>query len=214
MEREISNLKQRASFVMVLFTMSFEDELLDLLREKSAYLEGHFLLSSGLHSPNYMQCARILQFPRIAGDLGKRIHEKLQNETGHVDLVLSPALGGIIIGHEVARSWDVPFLFCEREDGQMRLRRFEMKPGQNVVVIEDVVTTGGSTKETIAVAEKLGSKIVGIGSIVDRAATPPDFPAVFRSLLKLPLDHYQPESCPLCSKNIPLVKPGSRQISK
>jgi orotate phosphoribosyltransferase len=194
--------------------MSFEDELLNLLREKSAYLEGHFLLSSGLHSPNYMQCARILQFPKIASDLGQKIHEKLRQQTGPVDVILSPALGGIIIGHEVARSWDVPFLFCEREERQMRLRRFEMKPGQNVVVVEDVVTTGGSTKETIAVAEKLGGKIVGIGSIVDRSANPPDFPAVFRSLLKLPLDQYRSEDCPLCAKNIPLVKPGSRQISK
>jgi orotate phosphoribosyltransferase len=194
--------------------MSFEEELLNLLREKSAYLEGHFLLSSGLHSPNYMQCARILQFPRIASDLGKRIHEKLRDETGPVDIILSPALGGIIIGHEVARSWDVPFLFCEREDGQMRLRRFEIKPGEKVVVVEDVVTTGGSTKETIAVAEKLGAQVVGIGSIVDRAAKGPDFPAVFHSLLKLPLDHYQPETCPLCAKNIPLIKPGSRKISK
>jgi len=194
--------------------MSFEDELLNLLREKSAYLEGHFLLSSGLHSPNYMQCARILQFPQIASSLGQEIRKKLSSETGPVDVVLSPALGGLIIGHEVARSWDVPFLFCERENGQMRMRRFDMKPGQNVVVIEDVVTTGGSTKETIAVAESLGGKIVGIGSIVDRASKPPDFPAVFRSLLKLPLDNYQPESCPLCAKNIPLVKPGSRQSSK
>jgi len=194
--------------------MNFEQQLLELLRSKQAYLEGHFLLSSGLHSPNYMQCAKILQFPRIAEDLGRRLHEKLLSDVPSADLVLSPALGGIIIGHEVARSWDVPFLFCEREDGKMKLRRFEIQPGQKVVVIEDVVTTGGSTKETIAVAEERGAKIVGIGSIVDRAARPPEFPAVFHSLLKLPLEHYQPESCPLCEQKLPLVKPGSRQVKK
>jgi len=194
--------------------MSFEDELLDLLRTKQAYLEGHFLLSSGLHSPNYMQCAKILQFPRIAADLGRRIHEKLAGDVPALDLVLSPALGGIIIGHEVARSWDVPFLFCEREEGRMKLRRFEIRPGQRVVVIEDVVTTGGSTRETIAVAESYGAIIVGIGSIVDRGANPPHFPAVFHSLLKVPLEHYQVESCPLCEREIPLVKPGSRQAKK
>jgi orotate phosphoribosyltransferase len=194
--------------------MNSETELLELLRSKNAYLEGHFLLSSGLHSPNYMQCAKILQFPRIAEDLGRRLHEKLGPNVPAVDVVLSPALGGIIIGHEVARSWDVPFLFCEREDGQMRLRRFEIQPGRKVVVIEDVVTTGGSTKETIAVAEARGARVVGIGSIVDRAARPPEFPAVFSSLLKLPLEHYQAENCPLCAKNVPLVKPGSRQANK
>ena len=192
--------------------MKYEDQLLDIFRKKDAYLEGHFLLSSGLHSQNYMQCAKILQFPEIAADLGRRIHEKLRDAVPSVDLVLSPALGGVIIGHEVARSFNVPFIFCEREDKEFKLRRgFEIKPGQNVVVVEDVVTTGLSTKETIAVAEKEGAKIVGVGSIVDRSTKTIDFPAIYVSLLKLPLDQFRPEECPLCAKNVPLVKPGSRR---
>jgi orotate phosphoribosyltransferase len=194
--------------------MNFEQQILELFRSKQAYLEGHFLLSSGLHSPNYMQCAKILQFPRIAEDLGRSLQERLSEKVSEVDLILSPALGGVIIGHEVARAWDVPFLFCEREDGQMKLRRFEIQPGQKVVVIEDVVTTGGSTKETIAVAREKGAQVVGVGSIVDRSVKPPEFPAPFRSLLKLPLEQYQAENCPLCAKNLPLVKPGSRQAKK
>jgi orotate phosphoribosyltransferase len=194
--------------------MNFEQQILELFRSKQAYLEGHFLLSSGLHSPNYMQCARILQFPRIAEDLGTRLKDVLASDVPQVDIVLSPALGGVIIGHEVARAWDVPFLFCEREEGHMKLRRFEMQPGQRVVVIEDVVTTGGSTRETIAVAEEKGAQVVGIGSIVDRSVKPPQFPSVFHSLLKLPLEQYQADNCPFCAKNIPLVKPGSRQTKK
>jgi orotate phosphoribosyltransferase len=192
--------------------MNYEDQLLDIFRKKEAYLEGHFLLSSGLHSQNYMQCAKILQFPEIASDLGRRIHEKLREAVPVVDLVLSPALGGVIIGHEVARSYNVPFIFCEREGKEFKLRRgFEITPGQHVVVVEDVVTTGLSTKETIAIAEKEGAKIVGIGSIVDRSAKPIDFPATYVSLLRLPLDQFRPEDCPLCAENIPLIKPGSRR---
>ena len=191
--------------------MKYEDQLMNLFRQKEAYLEGHFLLSSGLHSRNYMQCARLLQYPQIASDLGLRIQQKLSEEVSAVDLVLSPALGGVIIGHEVARAWNVPFIFCEREQKEFKLRRgFQIKQGQNVVVIEDVVTTGGSTKETIAVAVAEGAKIAGVGSIVDRSVRPLDFPAVYVSLLKLPLEQYPPEICPLCAQGIPVVKPGSR----
>lgn len=192
--------------------MNFEDQLLNIFREKEAYLEGHFLLSSGLHSPNYMQCAKILQHPEIATDLGLRIQQRLREHQVKPELVLSPALGGVIIGHEVARAFGVPFLFCEREDKQFQLRRgFQIHPGQSVVVIEDVVTTGGSTKETITLAEGEGAKIVGVGSIVDRSVKVLNFPAVYCSLLKLPLDQYRPEDCPLCRENIPIIKPGSRR---
>ena len=191
--------------------MKYEDQLMNIFRQKEAYLEGHFLLSSGLHSPNYMQCAKLLQFPEIASDLGVRIQQMLNKEISGIDLVLSPALGGVIIGHEVARAWHVPFLFCEREQKEFKLRRgFQIKQGQNVVVIEDVVTTGGSTKETIALAQAEGANIAGVGSIVDRSMKPLDFPAVYVSLLKLPLEQYPPETCPLCEEGIPVVKPGSR----
>ena len=187
--------------------MDYAERLMLLFREKGAYLEGHFQLSSGLHSPNYMQCAKLLQYPSIAGELG----ERLASHFKEADLVLSPALGGIIIGHEVARALNVPFLFCEREDNEFRLRRgFQIEPGRRVVVVEDVVTTGLSTKETVAVAEREGARMIGIGSIVDRSVGPLPFAAPFFSLLKLPLAQYRPESCPLCRQNLPLVKPGSR----
>ncbi len=183
------------------------NELLALFREKGAYLEGHFLLSSGLHSSNYMQCARILQFSSIAETLGHQIADGFQAP----DLVLSPAVGGIIIGHEVARALGVPFLFCEREEKVFRLRRgFEIQKGQRVIVIEDVVTTGGSTRETIAVAHQTGAVLAGTGSIVDRSLDTLDFGVPFHSLLKLPLAHYKPDDCPLCRQRIPVMKPGSR----
>ncbi len=184
------------------------NELLNLFREKGAYLEGHFLLSSGLHSSNYMQCARILQFPSIAETLGHQIADGFQTP----DLVLSPAIGGIIIGHEVARALGVPFLFCEREEKVFRLRRgFEIQQGQRVIVIEDVVTTGGSTRETIAVAQQSGAILSGTGCIVDRSLAPLDFRVPFRALLKLPLAQYKPDDCPLCKQGIPVIKPGSRK---
>ncbi len=192
--------------------MNYSEQLLALFREKEAYLEGHFLLSSGLHSPNYMQCAKILQYPAIASELGHRLAESLRSGIDGVDLVLSPALGGIIIGHEVARGFNVPFLFCEREEKEFKLRRgFEIRSGQRVVVVEDVVTTGGSTRETIAVAKGLSASIAGVASIVDRSTRPLEFPGVYCSLLKLPLDQFRPEDCPLCRQQIPLVKPGSRK---
>jgi orotate phosphoribosyltransferase len=187
--------------------MDGPETLLQLFRDKGAYLEGHFQLSSGLHSSNYIQCARILQFPAIASELGA----KLASFFSETDLVLSPALGGIIIGHEVARALGVPFVFCERENKEFVLRRgFRMDRGQKVVVIEDVVTTGLSTMETVAVAEREGAVVSGIGSIVDRSVSELAFRAPYYSLLRLPLAQYKPESCPLCRKNIPLVKPGSR----
>jgi orotate phosphoribosyltransferase len=121
-------------------------------------------------------------------------------------------MGGIIIGHEVARALNVRFLFCERENGIFRLRRgFEIAPDEKVVVVEDVVTTGKSTRETIGVAEQAGARVIGVGSIVDRSLEPPEFPGTFHSLLRLPLTVYEASDCPLCSQNIPVVKPGSRK---
>lgn len=191
-----------------MFPSMDESRVLQLFRENGAFLEGHFQLSSGLHSPNYMQSAKILQYPLLAGELGADLAKKFSG----IDVVLSPALGGIIIGHEVARALNVRFIFCEREDNIFRLRRgFEIRPDENVLVIEDVVTTGRSTKETIAVAEEAGGIIAGVGCIVNRSNQDPEFPGKFQYLLKLPLTNYQPSECRLCQQQIPLVKPGSRK---
>lgn len=187
-----------------------ESRVLQLFRENGAYLEGHFQLSSGLHSPNYMQSAKILQYPSIASELGSNLAKKF---SGAIDLVLSPALGGIIIGHEVARAFNVRFIFCEREDNFFRLRRgFEIRAGEKVLVIEDVVTTGRSTNETIAVAKEARAEIKGVGCIVNRSIKDPDFPGAFSYLLKLPLENNEPANCSLCKNQIPLVKPGSRKF--
>lgn len=192
--------------------MMTSDEILQLFREKGAYLEGHFRLSSGLHSSNYMQCAKVLQYPPTAAELGRQIALEIRKDVPEANLVLSPALGGIIIGHEVARHLEVPFVFCERQEKEFLLRRgFEIQAGQKVVVVEDVVTTGLSTKETVSVAEQHQAQVVGIGSIVDRSVSPLGFHAPYHSILTMPLAQYPPENCPLCAKNIPLVKPGSRK---
>jgi len=190
--------------------MDYSEHLILLFREKGAYLEGHFQLSSGLHSPSYVQCARVLQFPSLAAELGQRLASNFSD----VDLILSPAMGGIIIGHEVARALNVPFLFCERVEKQFQLRRgFHIEPGRRVVVVEDVVTTGLSTGETIAVAEQASAKLVGVAAIVDRSTSALPFSVPFHSLLRLPLATYSPDACPLCRQNIRLVKPGSRPKS-
>jgi orotate phosphoribosyltransferase len=195
----------------VWYVPSMDDSrILKLFKDNGAYLEGHFQLSSGLHSPNYMQSAKVLQHPPLAAEMGTALAAKLREIP---DLVLSPALGGIIIGHEVARALGVRFLFCEREENVFRLRRgFEIHAVEKVVVIEDVVTTGRSTKETIAVAEEAGGRIIGVGCIVNRSNEDPKFPGSFEYLLRLPLTNHNPSDCPLCKQNIPLVKPGSRKF--
>ena len=191
-----------------------EAEILELFRSTGAYLKGHFRLTSGLHSPEYLQCARVLQHPRHAEALGRRLAAALsamaQPET--IQLVASPAVGGLIIGHEVARALDTRFIFAERDaQGKMTLRRgFEVTPGETAVVVEDVITTGGSTREVIQALRDRETRVLAAGSIIDRSGGTADLGVPQTALETLHVVTHPPESCPLCAQGIPVVKPGSR----
>jgi orotate phosphoribosyltransferase len=191
--------------------MPTRDELLELFRKSGALLEGHFRLSSGLHSTGYLQCALVLQHPQHAELLGREIAVRTRQLGATV--VLSPALGGVIIGHEVGRALGVRALFAERQDGALMLRRgFVLGETDRVLVIEDVVTTGGSTRETMQVATAAGGQVVGAASIVDRSAGRTGLSVPFYALLDIDLATYEPDTCPLCAKGLPVVKPGSRPV--
>jgi orotate phosphoribosyltransferase len=188
------------------------EAVLDLFRECGALLDGHFRLTSGLHSSGYMQCALLLQHPVHAEALGRAIGEATRDLTPTV--VLSPALGGVVIGQEVGRALGVRAIFAERQDGQFTLRRgFALDQRERVLVVEDVLTTGGSTRETIDVATKSGALVVGAASIVDRSGGRLRFDVPYRALLKHVLPTYEPEHCPLCAQGLAAIKPGSRQIA-
>jgi orotate phosphoribosyltransferase len=181
------------------------------LEECGALLRGHFLLSSGLHSPGYVQCALLLAGPRRARAAGAEIATALRALGVSADSVLAPALGGVVIGHEVAAALDVPFRFAEREGTELRLRRgFALSPGERVVVVEDVVTTGKSTLETAAIAAAAGAVVTGIGSIIDRSGGRHGFRVPYAALLSLDLPTWQPAECPLCRQGSAAIKPGSR----
>ena len=180
------------------------DELLDLFRKSGALLDGHFRLTSGLHSSGYMQCALVLEHPRHAEALGRGIADRVREL--RPTIVLSPALGGIVIGHEVARALGVRAIFAERQD-------FIVAENDRVLVVEDVLTTGGSTKETMQVARAAGGQVVGAAAIVDRAPTPLRFDVPFSALLQMQLPTYEPDQCPLCAQGLPVVKPGSRPVA-
>lgn len=190
--------------------------VLDLFRQTGAYLSGHFRLTSGLHSPNYLQSAIVLQHPQHAETLGRglsdRIYRLLAGE--RPDVVISPALGGVVIGHEVARAFGVRFVFTERDaDRKMSLRRgFTLSPGEHAVVVEDVITTGGSTMEVIEIVRAAGAVPVAAGSIVDRSGGAVDLGIPRAALLTLSVLAYDPASCPLCAAGQPVVKPGSRPV--
>ena len=186
-----------------------QSTLLNLFRRSGALLEGHFRLTSGLHSAGYLQCALVLQHPSNAEALGRSLGATLGDLSATV--VLSPALGGLIIGHEVARTLGVRAIFAERQDGALTLRRgFSLSPADRVVVIEDVVTTGGSTRETMEVARHAGATVVGAGAIVDRSGGASTLDVPFHSLVTLSLPTYPPEACPLCTQGVAVTKPGSR----
>jgi orotate phosphoribosyltransferase len=184
-------------------------QVLDLFRRVGALLEGHFKLSSGLHSPGFMQSALVLQYPREAEALGAALGGALRSL--NPDLVMSPALGGIVIGQEVARALNVPAIFAERQDGALTLRRgFSIASGARVLVIEDVVTTGGSTRETMDVATRAGGEVVGAGSIVDRSGGNQGLSVPYSALAQVSFPTYQPDACPLCAAGSTAIKPGSR----
>jgi len=185
------------------------DSVLDRFRRVGAFLEGHFRLTSGLHSPGFMQCALVLAHPRDAEALGAELADRVRSLSPSV--VLSPALGGIVIGQEVGRALDVRALFAERQDGVLMLRRgFTLGPQDRVLVVEDVVTTGKSTRETIDVARAAGAHVVGAAAIIDRSGGEQNLDIPFHALATVSLPTYQPESCPLCAAGQPVVKPGSR----
>lgn len=193
--------------------MLSQDDVQALFLQCGALLDGHFLLSSGLHSPRYLQCALVLEAPARAELLGQEIGSRLKAQGSRLDLVLNPALGGVIIGHEVARALGVRCIFTERDpNGRAVLRRgFALRPGERVVVVEDVVTTGGSTKEVMEVARAAGGEVRGVAAIVDRSGGESPFDVPFVSLLQLNVPAYPPQQCPLCAQGTPAIKPGSRK---
>lgn len=192
------------------------ESVLDLFRSTGAYLQGHFRLTSGLHSTAYMQCALVLAHPESAEKLGRMLAAELRSAApGGIGLVGSPALGGIIIGHEVARALGTRFIFTERDtaSGNMTLRRgFQVTPGERVVVVEDVITTGGSTRDVIAILRAAGAEVVAAGSIIDRSGGKAEVGVPRAALATLEIPAHRPEECPLCREGIPVVKPGSRPV--
>ncbi len=186
-----------------------DNEILQILRDHGAVLEGHFILSSGLHSDRYIQCALVLQHPQIAEQLCSELAAKLRHLGASV--VAAPALGGVIVSHEVARALGLRGLFTERQEGAMTLRRgFSLAPGEPTLVVEDVITTGGSTRETMAAVEQAGGKVVGVGALIDRSGGKADLGVPKAALVTLSVQNYDPANCPLCQSGLPAVKPGSR----
>lgn len=184
-------------------------EVVALLRQTGAFQSGHFLLSSGMHSSQYVQCALLLQHPAHAATVGTALAARFRALRPQV--VIGPAYGGMIIAHEVARALGARALFAERVEGKFELRRsFSIASGERVLVIEDVVTTGAATREVKRLAERLGGVVVGIGAIVDRSAGPPGFDCPFEALTSLEAPAFIPGMCELCRQDVPLVKPGSR----
>lgn len=189
------------------------ESVLALFRSTGAYLNGHFRLTSGLHSPAYLQCALVLQYPRHAAELGGLLAVELRKLVSEpVGLVVSPALGGLIIGHEVARALGARFIFTERDENKrMTLRRgFAVAPGEAAIVVEDVITTGGSTRDVVDVLRAAGARPLAAGSIVDRSGGRADAGAPRVALVTLQVPAYDPAQCPLCAQGVPAVKPGSR----
>lgn len=184
-------------------------EIYKIFQESGALLNGHFQLTSGLHSPIYFQCAKVLQYPKYNQFLGKRLVTYFKSHS--IDVVISPAIGGIVVGQEVGRQLGVRTIFAERKDNKMQLRRgFELTKNEKVLVCEDVVTTGGSVFEVIELVKSKSAEVIGVGVIVDRSNGTVDFAVEQHALVKLNAEIYNPEECPLCEKGDPIQKPGSR----
>ena len=190
------------------------ESILEIFKSTGAYLQGHFKLTSGLHSAEYLQCALVLQHPAAAEKLGRLLAEELrQYAPKGVQFIASPALGGLIIGHEVARAMGARFIFLERdaETKKMMLRRgFTVSPGENTIVIEDVITTGGSTQDVIDTLKAAGANVLAAGSIIDRSGGHANVGVPRVALATMQVAAHYPEQCPMCALGIPVVKPGSR----
>lgn len=187
-----------------------EQQTLAMFQETGALLEGHFQLTSGMHSPRYLQCALVLQYPERAAWIGQQLAAHFRDE--RISAVIAPAIGGIIVAHEAARGLGVRALFSERDNGVMTLRRgFHLQEGERVLVVEDVVTTGGSTRETIDAAIRAGGVVVGAGSVIDRSGGAVDIGVRRVALLTLDVPTYDPANCPLCQAGTVAIKPGSRK---
>jgi orotate phosphoribosyltransferase len=192
------------------------ESILELFRSTGAYLQGHFRLTSGLHSSEYLQSALVLQHPLAAEKLGRLLAEALRQMTAQrIGVVVSPALGGLIIGHEVARALGTRFLFLERPAGgnDMQLRRgFSVAPGETAVVVEDVITTGGTTRDVVDVLRAAGANVIAAGSIIDRSGGQADVSVPRVALVTMHVAAHYPDACPMCLQGIPVVKPGSRPV--
>lgn len=191
--------------------MVTQERVLEILKEAGVLCEGHFRLTSGKHSAKYLQCAKIFQYAAFSEELCAALAEKFADE--HIDVVIGPAIGAIQMAYEVSRHIGVKNIFAERENGAMALRRgFTIEKGDRVLVVEDVVTTGGSVREVIDIVQSNGGSVVGVGSIVDRTGGKINFGVRYESVISMNVTAYEPTECPLCKENIPIVKPGSRQI--
>ena len=187
------------------------NEIIEMLKEAEVVLEGHFLLTSGRHSDKYMQCAKIFQNSKYSVPLCGELVEKYKND--NIEVVIGPAIGAIQMAYEVGKQLGVKNIFAEREDGKMTLRRgFTIEKGQRVLVVEDVVTTGGSVREVIELVEQCGGVVAGVGSIVDRTGGKIDFGVPYKSAFSMDITSYEADECPICKTGAPLVKPGSRNV--
>ena len=206
--------KQKIKLIKEYVIMTPE-EIRKLFEQYQALLSGHFLLSSGLHSDTYFQSALILQHPAVAGRLAEALAANILKSIPEIDAVVSPAMGGVVIGQEIGRALGKRAFFCERVERKLTLRRgFTITPGEKYLLVEDVITTGLSTREVIEVVTAMGGKVVAVASLVDRSGGEVDFGVPRFSLLSLEVKSYKPEECPLCKKGIPAIKPGSRTNKK
>jgi orotate phosphoribosyltransferase len=188
-----------------------QEEVLNMFKQSEALLEGHFRLTSGLHSDRYLQCALVLQHPQQAALLGAALAANLQALAEIPDFVIAPALGGILVAHEVAKALGIRGIFAERQDGSLKLRRgFQIRPGEKAYVVEDVVTTGGSTRETMDAVTQAGGIVSAVGSLIDRSGGKTELRVPRAALAVLNVPTFTPEECPLCKTGSQAIKPGSR----
>jgi orotate phosphoribosyltransferase len=190
-----------------------KEDIKQIFIETGALLQGHFILTSGRHSDQYMQCARVLQYPDHTEQLARIIAGQYTDD--RIEVVIAPAMGGIIVAYEVARQLGVKAVFSERQEGRMTLRRgFAIEPGQRVLVVEDVITTGGSVKEVIDLVNEAKGEVIGVGVLVDRSNGQVDFGVKTAAVLSMEIESFPPEDCPLCREGkMAAVKPGSRALS-